>query len=284
MFLKKIKNILILSIASFAFSFVVNYNLLTIKNKNSVQKNANKIDLVLNQSFEETENLLISIGKKIIKTYPSNKSILQIFIDSAKELSSDNIFSWSLFDWVNIQGFQTVNTALGIRENPPRVSLERNYLERGKRAWKIIFSDIAIGNPSKILVIPVGVRIEDKDVGRIGVVSLGIEIEKLTNLIKRNIDSNIHFLIVDIRNNKISLSSKDSENVLEEYLFTMPESLNDVKYVKEKEMISKYPYKIWVGYDIKQFWNDVLRYSLLSMIPVIIILIYITFGREFFRK
>ena len=111
-------------------SFVVKYITLLSHKESAAKKDAEKIQEILSINFNQTEKILASLGKKIIETTPNleHKAILKIFTETPNINGYNNIFSWSLFDFVNIDGFQVVTTMLGVRKNPPKIALERNYL------------------------------------------------------------------------------------------------------------------------------------------------------------
>lgn len=266
------KNILVL-LSIFIISLLINYSFLTFKNKLLVTKNLNIINSLITENFDETERLLISIGKEIVEVYPKNSEILQIFLRAKTKLESNNIFSWSLFDWVNIKGFQIINTELGIRSNPPQIGLSRNYLNREYDEWKIIFSEVAIGNPSNVLIIPVGLKVK-ADKGRIGAIAMGIEIKKLTNLINKKLDPNINFLVVDNRSKKIAFGSYNLEALIGESFSTALPLIKNIAGITEQNMGPKYPYSIWVGYDLKKFWYEVFYYSVLLSFSIVAIILY----------
>ncbi len=250
-------------------SFVVKYITLLNHKESAAKKDAEKIQEILSINFNQTEKILASLGKKIIETTPNlePKAILKIFTETPNINGYNNIFSWSLFDFVNIDGFQVVTTMLGVRKNPPKIALERNYLNHGNEPWKIIFSSSVIGIPSEIYVIPAGVQIETKDRKRVGAVTVGIDVKKLVSIIEPILSENVSFLVIDQRNDQLTLGS--SEENFGKVFNRMPQSLDGKNYVYEKRMDSKYPYKIWVGYDKKEFWREVF-YSSLTLITQIV--------------
>ncbi len=268
------------------FSFATKYFFLLNTKENEAEKNAEKIYTALSNNFDQSENILIAIGKKIIEETPKlNPGIIhQIFVDAAKIDTCGNIFSWSLFDWVNIDGFQIVTTTLGIRKNPPQIALERNYLNHGIDSWKIIFSEAALGIPSGMYVIPVGIQVESKTGGRLGAVGAGIDINKLSALINQKLDANIDFLLVDQRNSRLTFGSQNLDENSGKIFNRMPKELGGKKYVFEKKMGPKYPYIIWVGYDKKEFWREVFYSSFILATQIIGIALCVSFMIKISRQ
>ncbi|MBP7709485.1 MAG: hypothetical protein KA100_00255 [Rickettsiales bacterium] len=261
------------------FSFAGEYAVLLNKKENEAKKNAEKIYTTLSNNFDQSENILIAVGKKIIEETPEldPKAIHKIFVNASKTEACSNIFSWSLFDWVNINGFQVVTTALGIRKNPPQIALERNYLNRGVESWKIIFSEATLGIPSGMQVIPIGVQVESKKGGRVGAVGAGIDINKLSALTNQRLDANIDYLLVDQRSGGLTFGSQNLKKNSGKIFNRMPEELDGKKYVFEKKMGQKYPYIIWVGYDQKEFWREVFCSSFMLAIEIISIAACVSF-------
>ena len=257
--------------AIICLSFLVKYSFLLSEKENDAEENAEKIYAILSDNFDQTEKILNSVGRKIVENSPNlePKAIHKIFVETPNINGYNNIFSWSLFDWVDIDGFQTVNSMLGIRKNPPQIGLERNYLNHGTESWKITFSNGVFGNTSEIYVIPAGVRIESKSHQRLGAVAVGIDVKKLTTVIESRLDKDISFLLIDQRSNQVTCGPRDSDKHFGKIFNRMPESLDGKNYVYEKRMDPKYPYKIWVGYDKKEFWREVYYSSLLLAIQII---------------
>jgi hypothetical protein len=261
------------------FLFSAKFFLLKNEKENDAIRNADKIDKILSNSFNQSENILIAIGRKIVfETQDLEpKAIHKIFVESAKIEICSNTFSWSLFDWVDNEGFQVVNTFLGVRKDAPRIGIERSYLNHGNKPWKINFSEIAVGVPSGMPIIPVGIQIESSKKGRLGVVAAGIDITKLSKIVNSELEKNVSFLVLDHRSNQLTFGSellgKDSGKIFNR----MIEELNGKKYLFEKKMDPRHPYKILTGYDIKDFWREVFNFSFKLATKIFLIIAGVTF-------
>ncbi len=154
-------------------------------------------------------------------------------------------------------------------KNPPRIGLERTYLNHGNESWKITFSNSALGDPSEAYVIPAGIQVESKTHQRLGAVSVGIDVKKLTTALEARLNKGINFLLIDQRDSRLTCGPRDSEQHFGQIYNHMPKSLDGKNYVYEKRMDPKYPYKIWVGYDKKDFWREVIYSSLLLVLQII---------------
>lgn len=253
------------------FVYLTQYASFLSKQENSVSENSEKINATITENLEQIEKILIFVGRKISTDTPdlNLKIIHKIFTQTSAIQASNNIFSWSLFDWVDNRNRQTVNTMLGVNElNPPDMS-SRYYTTRGSDQWVLLFSNTIFGNPSKILVIPVGVQIETETHPRAGTVVVGINIKKITNLIESRLDKNTRFIVIDERDNKFAFGSYGSEKYFGKTFLHMPDSLDGVNYVYEKKMDPKYPYKIWVGYNKEEFWRELCYSSLMLTLQIV---------------
>jgi hypothetical protein len=265
------KKIALIFLAVLGLSSLVKYNFLLSDKEDKVEENAQKINAILSENFEQAERIMILAGRKIALNNPDldPKLIYKVFNETTNIGGLSNIFSWTLLDWVDNDGYQKVSTLIGIRKDPPRLGLERNYIHHGNELWKITFSEPAIGVPSGIRIIPIGVPIDTKSYSLAGVITAGISIKKLSNIIEATLDPDICFMIIDRRNSKFVLGSYDLEKYQDNTFNTIPKLINNQHYIYKKDMEVKFPYEIWVGYDQRQFWHEVLYSSLLLTIQTI---------------
>lgn len=262
-------------------SLFISYIRLSFQKENLSRENLNKIDGVLSTNFEEVEKILIFTGNKIASDTPNLdlKVIYKIFVNVANVYNYNHPFSWSLFDWVDMNGYQTVNTMLGIRKDPPYIGPERSYVHRGNSIWSAIFSEVVIGNPSGLKVIPVGVQIETAKHPRAGVVVLGLNVKRLADIIDLHIDKNIEYAVIDIRDNKLAIGSYNSEKYFQNYLESNKYSKEDYR-IYTKEMEEKYPYRILVKYNQSQLWQEVISSSILLSSQIIGIALVVIFIKK----
>lgn len=258
-------------------SLLVNYLLLLNQKKVQAENNAKKIETILTENFERIEEVLISIGQKIANDTETLdlKIIHKIFVQASALHGSNNIFSWSLFDWTNSDGYQTVSTMLGIRgKDSPEMS-DRYYASlKGSNPWTLLLSKPALGNPSGVFVIPIGVQIETKKAHRAGTVTAGINIQELTNIIEYRLNGDSPFALIDVRSDDLVLSSKEISKKSDE-------KIDKADYISSRRMIHKFPYEIFVGYDKRQFWREVFDSSLLLFVQIVSVISGIIFLRKF---
>lgn len=256
--LRVIQKILLVLIVTYIGLLFVNYHILLGKKENEAKENARVIEAVLVENFEQVEKILNLVGKRISDEAPSlDPAIIhKIFVQTAATQGYRDNFSWSLFDWVDTKGYQTVNTILGVRRsNPSYVASDRNYSHRGSDQWKLILSEAAIGNPSGVYVIPVGMQINTKKYPRAGTVSAGISIKKLVNIIALRLSGNNSFIVLDKRNERIAFGSYDVAINDGNYFDDFQSVPKNNRYIFSKTMDEKYPYIIKTGYDRAEFWQ-----------------------------
>ena len=261
--------------------FLSNYFLILNQKRNELINCSEKIDTILTENFKQTEKILIFIGKKIATDSPNLdlKNIHKIFYQAASLYGDSHIFSWSLFDWVDNNGLQKVNTVLGVNTTNPTNMLDRHYTFRGLDQGILLFSKATIGSPSNALVIPIGVRISTKLYSRAGTVVIGMDLKKLLDLINPNLNKNIHFVIIDKRDNSFVFGSYNVEKYFSGISYKKLDFIND-SLVLPKEMDPKYPYKILVGYDKNRFWQEVISSSLKVSLQFIVIVLLVVFLKK----
>lgn len=252
------------------FSFLLNYSILLHQKAKKVENEAKEIEVILSDSFERIEKIISFIGRRIVDDSQdfNLKIIHQVFIQTAAIHDFNNIFSWSLFDWVDAEGYQSVNTMIGVRKNPPYMA-DRNYRSRANKNWNLIFSELTIGVPSGMRVIPIGVQIDNKKSQYAGTVTAGINVKKLTSLVSAQLDKNIHFAVVDSRSNKFVFGSRDAEKYFNDIHFGKTDFTDDNQLIFTKNMEEKYPYRIFSRYGRDEFWREVVQSSMILTMQII---------------
>ena len=279
------KNFTIIFIAVTSIFLPIKYYTLLNKKQLEASDSAKKINIILKENFDQTENTLMQIGEEIAEKTPDlDLQVIHNILEKTPINPVKNIYSWSLFGWVNSSGYQTVNTVLGIRkDDAPHIAEKRSYSHRSNELWVMLFSEVEIGIPSAVYVIPVGVQINTKKYPRAGTIAAGINIKKLMNNVEARIGENTRFLVIDKRDDKFVLGSVDQEKYVGRIFYDSPGSIENENYIFEKEMDPKYPYIIWTGYDSKDFWREFRRSSLIFIflfIGIIVCGIYIKWIME----
>lgn len=295
-------------------TFLTNYFFFLSKKKSEAQENAKKIESILSEYFGYTEKILVFIGSKISNNdnYNNLPAIYKIFTDAAYSQGYNDVFSWTMFDWVNRQDQQTVNTLTGVNTKNPADMSKRGYTWKGRAEfWTLQFSSPTIGNPSDMHVIPVGVGVPNKNNSYVGNIAVGISIKKLTNKIEPFLSKGNRFSIVNYSDysyifgshnpdsiyelKNLSQYSKYAKNRSKKHDFPSSDFLDDNleignnEYVYSRAMDAKYPYIILTGYNKHEFWREVISSSLLffmqaTVASIIVLLIVHRFQKSRFDE
>ncbi len=271
-FLKKIKPSWLAAslIGVLLLILLFEYVIISANKNNLAKKNAKIIESLLLENFEQSERILIFVGRKIAAEAPTLNlnAINKIFNQVSAIHGANSLFSWSMFDFVDRNGYQTLNTAHGIRPIPLNVSDRHYNTGRGADHWTLLFSPPLVGNSSDSYVIPIGVQIEVKNDSRAGAVVLGIIIRKLINLIESRVDRNIEFALIDKKSKKFTIGSQDAEKNFKDCSYEEI-FLRNPNLFAAVEMSERYPYQILLKYNKKQFWLEVIGKSLIAWLQVI---------------
>lgn len=230
---------------------------------------ATRIDSILNDIFDETNQLMIYIGKEIAKHENNDlKSIARLLQNlEGNEYKVRDILSWTLFDWIDSNNIQVVNQIKGVASNPPDMSNRSYTWKCRKHPWTLQLSQPVIGNPSGIWVIPAGTGIIDNKGSFLGIIVVGFNIINLVTAIeKRLVDNKANFIVLgedfnialQSSSNKVNFqnldhpiltkSTKDISKVFKstEGILSVPINHEGVSYHFYKKMTG-YPYIIITG-------------------------------------
>jgi len=269
----RILNVFVLVLLS---TFLFTYYDVRSQKEEEALRDSEIIESILTDSFDETEKVLVTMGYEISNNNPSLNlaAIHKVFLQTSQVKNDINTFPWTMFDWVDIDGYQRVNTILGVRANPPQIARYRNYRNPANSLWEIIFSEPAIGEPSKLYVIPVGVQISTPNHPQAGTITSSINVKKLLNKISLRIDKSSRFVMIDKRSETVVMSSKKADGVKVGAVYSNEyESGIDDVYVVTKEMDSKYPYIIEFGYSTADFWKIVKRSSIKLAFQILMVVV-----------
>ncbi|MBL0317827.1 MAG: sensor histidine kinase [Alphaproteobacteria bacterium] len=162
--------------------------------------------------FTSTNLIMSNMGHQIQKHGTIDSSfIYELFQQNSRDIiSAKAAFSWSLFDWVDTQNRQIINSKTGITSHPKDMSMREYTTKSRALPWTLQFSKPAIGHPSKQWVIPAGTGITDYAGNYLGVIVVGFNIVDLVNSITRNlIYPNIRYIVID-NQGRVVLQSSDN--------------------------------------------------------------------------
>lgn len=283
--------LILISLIAFPLSY---YNILNGK-KSQAKEDAKRIDSSFVDSFDYAEKVIAFMAEDISRHDKKDdlKFINDLFLKVAStQRLSNNVFSWNMFDWVNREGYQVVNTMGGINTESPTNMTFRKYFWKAKyspNSRLLQFSDPAFGVPSGVYIIPVGVGVSDKKGSYLGLIAAGINIKKLTNNAMSQLKNSNSFIVVLNDTCGIAFDSSGLPIGPEKYA-SLPGKIKDVTmgsegfmsksvnagedvYIYYRSMDNKYPYLILTGYNKKDFWHEVIARYITIMSQVVIIMI-----------
>ncbi len=268
----------------------------SIENSRNLQKAAKNIEATISETFNYSNQINNHIGLQIAQNDVTDlKFILNLFNEANKiKHRNTELFSWSSFDWVDANNFQLVNSKLGIRKKPPNMSGRQYVRMASKKPWTLQLSFPALGNPSKIWVIPAATGVANKEGKYLGLISIGFDIKEFEARVTQRLNEVSSFIVIDhdlriiIHSPEINLA-QDSDFFQKNFkaeIFTDNEGMlgkgievdNVVfdHYVK----ISKYPYIVLTGFNKgfihKQFAALILP-RILELVLVMIFLLMILY-------
>ncbi len=242
------------------------------ENSINLQKSAKDISLIVSESFDYTNQINNHIGQQIAHHGTKDlKFILELFreADQIKHRNS-GLFSWSSFDWVDAQNYQTVNSRLGLRKDPPDMS-DRQYTTSSRQhPWTLQTSLPALGNPSKSWVIPTGTGVVDKNGKYLGAVVVGFDVAELSGRIEQKLNGKTSFVVLD-QDLRIVLQSVDidlardsdffQKNFRQNIFLSSSGALEKTIKIGDIRLshysnIPKYSYTVITGFDKSFFGNQ----------------------------
>ena len=194
---RKFRKIGIVSASITLFSFIISiyiicleinkYYFIKKQYKFDAEREFNVISKTLEYTFEYTNYINSNIGHQIALHGADDFAFIHKLLSNPSHNHYNDMlyFSWSLFDWVDNQNLQRVNSQVGIR-NPASNMSSREYTQLSpKHPWTLQFAKPTIGNPSKKFVIPAGTGITNSDGKYLGVIVVGFSVDDLIKQIQQ---------------------------------------------------------------------------------------------------
>lgn len=205
--------------------------------KNSLCAEALHIEEVLKEIFEETSQLMTSVGRQILGLQSQEKDSLKA-IELLLSKNPEAIYhigktlkekykvdktstivyhgevksfpSWRNLGWIPPHNLLIIAPQFGLPPKTIDMSFRKYIWEGQKRPWALHCSSPDIGIPSGLWEIPAGMGITNKDGQYLGTVSVGFTISELNAVLQEKISHDpISYIILD-ENYKIVLQSFDN--------------------------------------------------------------------------
>ncbi|MCE3231786.1 MAG: Signal transduction histidine kinase [Rickettsiaceae bacterium] len=247
---------------------------------------AEQIEQMISEDFDYTNRISIYMGKQIAEQNPLTPEFIYNLFQktSGTQYKTKNLFSWSLFDWVDSNNLQIVNSQNGISKIPPDMS-EREYTVKSRlEPWTLQVSKPAIGKPSGKWVIPAATGIVDGKGKYLGAIAVGFNVEQLVQQLTQVVAINhISYVILDTEYNIIAQSLDNitapqsdyyknifsNQNIFQHVSGKLPKiESGDIVYQHYRKM-ENHPYIVLTGFN-KYYTNKIFYSNLLPRLSELI--------------
>ncbi|MBY0281534.1 MAG: hypothetical protein K2W94_05180 [Alphaproteobacteria bacterium] len=259
------------------------------------------IDKTFSEILDDTNRLLVYIGKQVARHNKSNDlKFIANLLASVSEAEFKAKSAMTFIEWINDKSYQVVNSQTGVIPDPPNMSFREHVQRAPTHPWRLQVSKPGIGIPSGLWVIPAGTGVVDEKNKFLGVVAVGFSVVGLTSkLIRIAAIDKASFVILD-RNFNIILQSdghgfnpkssfyKDlfgNKDPFTEEEFTFERAIHhqDVEYYAYRKM-QNYPYTVMVGYNKELVTKDFYALVLPRVLEIAGMAIFCVFLLYLFRK
>lgn len=287
------------------FIAIVLWVTIYISHINGIQRDlsskAVNLDKTLSEILDDTNRLLVYIGKQIARHNKSNDlKFIANLLASVSEAEFKAKSAITFIEWINDQNFQVVNSQTGVIPDPHNMSFRKHVQRAPTHPWKLQVSTPDMGIPSNLWVVPAGTGVIDGKNKFLGIAAVGFSVAGLTSkLIQITTIDKASFVILD-RNFNIILQSNDhalepkntfykelfeGKNYFskEEAIFEQAISYKDIQYYAYRKM-QHYPYIIMVGYNKGLVSNEFYTLVLPRVLEILAMAFFCVFLLYLFRK
>lgn len=264
------------------------------RQKHSAESLVKKFD----ESVSYIDNLTSLVAKRISKRGAARYFVASLLEDTKPKIddASDSIFSWTLFDFVTPNGYVVANSVLGVLDKPVFVSEDKKAWITSARVepWKLQFSKKDIGITSHQPIIPLGFGVTDTTGRFLGIISLGINIDRLEMALQAAIpNQQTRYALFDENYSTILFSENFTQKklgALEQYLSSYQRGMRDGDYFVvngQKFHLEKsklYPFWIVVGDDENLLRGEFRSKFLPNTIDMVCLVMFFIVLLYFFKK
>lgn len=283
---KLFANIVIIgAIVTSILVLLTSYNEFNKNSKLAVTTTANNIDKQIKESLSYVENIANFIGNQITEfdSFKNKENVASILFNTKPKIDqkSHDIFTWTLFDFINDQNQVVVSSSQGILSKPINITKDqRSWIEYSRQTpWRLLPSKPDTGLISKEKIIPCGFGLMSSKGKFIGIISAGINVQKLQKKLESIPNEKyLNFIILGDDNSTITNSNNLSWDKTRSIVtnFNKLDPREGFFYIGSEEFYYKtnqdYGLKIIIGVDSKAFLSQ-LRWL---FIPKILNTLYLT--------
>lgn|GEM_PF-3769895 len=163
-----------------------------------VQKDATRLSLIFDETMKFTENIASMLAFKFIQSKHFSTNHIDFMIEHQREDFFNDAFSWNIFHYVTPEGKMVLNGGENKKSFLDLNKYQREWLQTAKdHPFTLQFSKPGIGALTKKFVLSSGYGFTDKKGEFKGYISIGIDITKLVNMLKKTIAHDISFILLD---------------------------------------------------------------------------------------
>ncbi len=260
------------------------YRTFYLSSKETIKTTANKVNQQLGESLVYVENISNFIGNQIVEGGDSSKyTVARILLNSQPKIDqkSQDIFTWTLFDFINLRDEVIASSLKGALKAPIKVTQEkRSWIKDSKETpWKLLSSKVDAGIISGETIIPFGFGVAKKNGDLVGIISLGINVEKLQKKLESLASKSYETIAVISRDGSIVFASNNFDKKFSDSLAQDFQKLNPNQgffNFKEDNFFylknDQYQFKILVGVNRELFWKELWQ----SFVPKALNTFYLT--------
>lgn len=221
-------------IVAFVFTglnYIIVQRSFAVKTKEKIKNHALILNNRIDSSIVYIENFVNFIAYRISEKDTIDSKTVSTILKSLKPKVDDkkyDIFTWTLFDFVDPQGKVLAASNPGVLNEKIIIKPEQRSWMRDSRLepWKFHISKSDIGIVSGEPIIPMGFGISSKNGKFLGILSLGINTNKLRNVLEADLNSiSTNFVILNSDNSIVVASENFDQKNLESFAKDLTDGL-----------------------------------------------------------
>lgn len=263
---------------------------------------SDRIAYTIKDTFNYVEKFFLVLGKEISEMGTDDGRVVGSVLRKNAGVGQidSNIFVWSLYNWADNHDYIVSSSLEGEMDIPIRVRPDqRDWITKAKKIpWKLHLSSPAVGMMSKEWIVSVGLGVRDIADRHLGILSMGIKIDKLRQRIGLALGHTASSYAVLTEKGEVLLVSSGRADLFHEYApkEEWKSIIHSLKEENDAGMIDKvisiggtdytyyrmmYPYNYVIllgskGYvNSYQFKQEVLPQMMITFVIGVIILLYI---------
>ncbi|MBL0318473.1 MAG: hypothetical protein IPP74_04145 [Alphaproteobacteria bacterium] len=251
----------------------------------------------LTHTFDYTHSVLQIMSRTIRVNYEDPNYISSLLRDYSYATKSAYSSAWTIFSWANNQHYITVDAFFGIMEQPYDLS-SRDYITYTVQHPGILHLGKPVyGSTSRRWMIPGGLGVTDIDGTFIGTLTIGFDIEKITQVLQGETNSDsLQFALLNLQGEPVIKSDPTLQEFDQVKITASPNYpsvsirdfiSSDLKFSKQDGRwaqtdhrfyfyrVQGYPYILYANLDSSFIFNELLRSSVQKSGPLIAFLVIV---------